>query len=488
MQRKSVLIFALATSLVIALMVIISQEDIRERLGPIYYILGLSIAGCVLMLLTGYVWDRSLMQRLKALGDTAQAESRSDDISDEQQDHDEIIGLARKIERMAQSLQKVEASYRGIVEDQIDLICRFRADGRMTFVNGAYARALGKKRSELVGQQFAAHEPGLTVDSESVSYERPLTAHGGRHIWVLWTQRAIKDDAGTTLEYQAVGHDITERKEAEAALHRAKDAAEAADRAKTEFLAMVSHEIRTPVNGVVGFSRLLSDTPLNPEQREHVDMIRASSHALETLVNDILDLSKIEAGKVEIVRAPFVLRSSVESLCAFFAQKARSAALTLSSSFDPDVPAIVNGDEDRLRQILTNLVSNAIKFTERGGVTIEVRCAKGEVAPATGRRNLRLFFAVTDTGVGIPAEKLQLLFRPFSQVDSSPERRRGGTGLGLIISKRLCELMGGAMSVESRVGEGTTFRFSIEVDYERMDTTAPFTQKSTVPSSPLDAN
>jgi signal transduction histidine kinase len=160
---------------------------------------------------------------------------------------------------------------------------------------------------------------------------------------------------------------------------------------------------------------------------------------------------------------------------AFFQPKARSAALSLTANIDGDVPAIVNSDESRIRQIITNLVANALKFTERGRITVHVSCMRGEpVGMSDSRRTLRLFFAVSDTGIGIPVEKIPRLFKPFSQVDNSVERRRSGTGLGLIISKRLCELMGGSISVDSKPGEGTTFRFSVLADYEKGDTTAPF--------------
>jgi signal transduction histidine kinase len=172
----------------------------------------------------------------------------------------------------------------------------------------------------------------------------------------MWTQRPIKDDSGSLLEFQAVGHDITLRKEAEAALLHAKEAAEAADRAKSEFLAIVSHEIRTPINGVIGFAQILADSPLSPEQREQVAIIKSSGHALEKLIADILDLSKIEAGKIEIESAPFGLHKCVEDVIAFFQRRSRAAALTLAAKIEPDVPAIANSDEARLRQILTNLI------------------------------------------------------------------------------------------------------------------------------------
>jgi PAS domain S-box-containing protein len=484
--RKTFFILALAFSLAISLLAVVvkvsTDDDLRDRLGTTYYVVSLAIIGCVLLVLAGYVWDRAMMQRLKNLRTSVPVQS---DEPTGEPDHDEIIGLARNIERMAQALQKTEASYRGIVEDQVDLICRYRLDGKLTFVNSAYAQAFGRKRTELIGQNFPLFSPGAALGDEPYSFERELDFPDGRRRWLMWTQRPIKDDSGNMLEYQAVGHDITLRKEAEAALFHAKEAAEAADRAKSEFLAIVSHEIRTPINGVIGFAQILADSPLSPEQREQVAIIKSSGQALEKLIADILDLSKIEAGKIEIESSPFGLHKTIEEAIAFFQPRARSAALTLTANIDSDVPVIVNSDEARLRQILTNLIGNALKFTERGGITVHVSCMRGEpISPRDNRRSLRLFFSVADTGIGIPPDKISKLFKPFSQVDSSSERRRSGTGLGLIISKRLCELMGGSISVDSKPGEGTTFRFSLLADYEKGDTSLPFPmrQGSTQPA------
>ncbi|MSU49744.1 MAG: PAS domain S-box protein [Opitutus sp.] len=477
--RKTFFILSLAFSLVVALVAVVlrvaTDDDLRERLGHTYYVISLSIIGCVLLVLAGYVWDRAMMQRLKTLRTNVPASAEESKV---EPDHDEIIGLARNIERMAQALQKTEASYRGIVEDQVDSICRYRLDGKLTFVNRAYAQAFGRKRAELVGQIFPLFSPGTANGDQPSTFERELEFPDGRRRWLMWSQRPIRDEAGNTLEFQAVGHDITLRKEAEAALLHAKEAAETADRAKSEFLAIVSHEIRTPINGVIGFAQILADSPLSPEQREHVAMIKTSGQALEKLIADILDLSKIEAGKIGIESSPFGLHRSVAEVVAFFQPKARAAALTLTATIEPDVPVIANSDEARLRQILTNLIGNALKFTERGGIAVHVSCTRGEpVSTGNSRRALRLFFSVTDTGIGIPADKLSRLFKPFSQVDSSSERRRTGTGLGLIISKRLCELMRGTISVDSKAGEGTSFRFSLLADYEKGDTTVPFAMR-----------
>ncbi|MFZ9682061.1 MAG: histidine kinase dimerization/phospho-acceptor domain-containing protein [Cephaloticoccus sp.] len=309
-----------------ALLALIIQEDIRERLGPAFYVVGLAIVGCVLLVLGGYVWDRTMVERIRSLGETAKAAPSDIDDEAEPSDHDEIIGLARKIERMAKSLQEVEASYRGIVEDQIDLICRYKPDGRLTFVNGSYARAFGKKRNELVGEPIPFLDAGRISSHETQTREHELPLAEGRVVTISWTQRPIYDAQGAILEYQAVGHDITERKQAEAALLRAKETAEAADQAKGHFLAVVSHEIRTPINGISGFADMLAGTELNQEQREHVNMIRRSGQSLAKLINDILDLSKIEAGKIEIEHAPFAMHKTLGDVCAFFTQEARHRA------------------------------------------------------------------------------------------------------------------------------------------------------------------
>ncbi|MEI6861152.1 MAG: histidine kinase dimerization/phospho-acceptor domain-containing protein [Verrucomicrobiota bacterium] len=413
MKRKTALLLALASALVVALIAIIADDNVRERLGSTYYILALAIIGCVLLLLAGYFWDRTLIQRLKGLRTSAQvaddpASSTGTEMDDG--DPDEIIGLARQIERMARALQRVEASYRGIVEDQVDLICRYRADGNLTFVNAAYAAHLGRKRAELLGQPAILITAGLLrVDSlpqETAAFENTLADTAGRAVVLAWTHRPIKDSTGALLEYQAVGHDITARKEAEALLRAAKDAAEAADRAKGEFLAIVSHELRTPINAIIGFADILRDTPLTSDQRVHADLIASSGRLLETLIADILDLSKIEAGTLDIATAPFALRGCIEQVCQLHKPRAVAAGLTLEARIAKDVPAIVNGDQQRLGQILHNLVGNAIKFTERGGVTLTLDCARSELLEAGNRRAVRLRFAVRDTGIGIPHEKM----------------------------------------------------------------------------------
>ena len=458
-RRKGVLIFALVINLILALLAIAFQEDLREKLGANYWLVAFTIVGCALLVVSGYVWDQTFVTRLKALGDKAEAvQSEADPLAtkiETDPDQDEIINLARQIERMARSLQKVEASYRGIVEDQFDLLCRYRPGGALTFVNSAFCRFFGRKRPELLGQQFPALSIGTRVpwrsDPAVQTFEQEIHQNG-KTTWLQWVVRDIFDADGKLSEYQAVGHDITDRKLAEAALLRA-------NRAKGEFLAIVTHEIRNPISGVLGFAKMLDETKLAADQREYVELIRKSGDALLVLINDLLDFSKIEAGRIDLAAEPFDPRKCLDEVVEFFAPKARSANLSLDSVVAAEVPATVTGDVYRLRQVLINVVGNAIKFTKKGGVTIRLGAG-----PAEGAANaLMLRFVVVDTGIGIAPEKMSELFKPFAQADATTARHFGGSGLGLIISKRLCELMGGRIWVDSNLARGSTFRFMIKV-------------------------
>ncbi|MBU4460432.1 MAG: response regulator, partial [Verrucomicrobia bacterium] len=249
--------------------------------------------------------------------------------------------------------------------------------------------------------------------------------------------------------------DITADREQAEAMAAARDEAQAANRAKSEFLANMSHEIRTPMNAIIGLTGLLQETPLGAEQRDYVRTINSSGESLLTLINDILDFSKIEAGKINLYADTFDVIRLVESVLDLLAEMASSKRLEVVAHVDEDMPAMLRGDEGRMRQVLINLVTNAIKFTERGEIVVHVRPATVQDGLVTAR------FEVRDTGIGIAQDQVERLFRAFSQIDGSVTRRQGGTGLGLAICRRLVELMGGRIGVESQPGSGSTFWFEV---------------------------
>lgn len=298
----------------------------------------------------------------------------------------------------------------------------------------------------------------------------------GQTAYLYATASALRNGKGEVVGAIETIRDISDRRQAEEELRQAKAAAESATQAKSAFLATMSHEIRTPMNAVIGMTSLLLDTSLTSEQRDFAETIRTSGDALLTIINDILDFSKIEAGRLDLESTPFDLRECVEGALDLLAPKAREKGLDLACLVEADVPAAIVGDVTRLRQILVNLVGNAVKFTEQGEVVVTVttgggprtmddgRQAAAEPSSIVHRPPSTLHFAVRDTGVGIPPDRMDRLFQSFSQVDSSTTRRYGGTGLGLAISQRLTEMMGGTMWAESEGirGQGSTFHFTIE--------------------------
>ena len=350
-------------------------------------------------------------------------------------------------------LKESEERAKNFLEAQGDVIVRTNGNDRITYVNDAYCALAGRIREQLVGSDFKLPllEQGnftLSADGTRNYDQKIVTPEGSR--WIAWREVAVRD--GKKTESQSVGRDVTDRVEAERALSAARDHAEAASRAKSRFLAMISHEIRTPLNGILGMTGLLLDTALSPEQATYATAVKTSGETLLSLIEDVLDFSKIEAGRLDLDAKPFDLPALVEETIELVAPRAQAKQIEIASYVDDGVPRSVVGDAARVRQVLLNLVGNAIKFTERGGVTVVVERGDG----ADGIR-----FLVCDTGIGVAPEEQERIFHEFEQADSGSPRKFGGTGLGLAISKRLIERMGGRIGVYSTPGAGSTFHVSM---------------------------
>ena len=365
-----------------------------------------------------------------------------------------------------EALREREEQYRTLFDGSKDAIFISSRDGNFIDFNQAYMDLFGYTPDEM--KKLHAKVTYLNPDDRSRfqqaieqegsvrDFELKLRKKDGSPIDCLLTASARRDAAGNIIGYHGIIRDVTERKRMEEELKKAKEDAETANRAKTEFLASMSHEIRTPMNAIIGMADLLMETQLTPEQHQYVRVFQSAGENLLTIINDIIDISKVEAGHVQLETIDFDLTDIIEKICDVMAVRAHEKGLELVYSAMPDVPTDLLGDPTRLRQILVNLIGNSIKFTEKGEVFIQI------ASHGQKNGNVELLFSITDTGIGITPEQADKIFEAFTQADSSVTRKYGGTGLGLSISKKLVELMGGHITVESKPGQGSTFSFTAQ--------------------------
>lgn len=369
-------------------------------------------------------------------------------------------------------LEEIANHYRSVVDTLGDVVIRRDNDGTVIFVNECYERVFGLPRSSVLGRSLEI--PPLPFAENGVGDQpQELETKDGRR-WFDFSQEVIRFDGLTAPLFQCVLRDVTEQRAAEQALIATRDAAEAANQAKSRFLATVSHEIRTPLNGILGMSGLLLETELSSEQTTYTRAVGTSGRALLSLIDDVLDFSKIEAGHLDLLPEPTPLEPLIEDLVELLAPRAHAKGIEIGCYISPLVPASVELDADRLRQVLLNLTGNAIKFTERGGVSIEcsVRpeiveapCAPGEnpESNSTGPGSVALWFSIRDTGIGVDDADKDRIFGEFEQAEHGPTRRFGGTGLGLAISRQIVRRMGSDITIAGEKGKGTEFAFEISV-------------------------
>ncbi|GAB3695180.1 hypothetical protein GCM10027592_16940 [Spirosoma flavus] len=383
---------------------------------------------------------------------------------------EEVSGIARNItnrRRAEIATRQSEEKFRGIFENLQDIYARVDRKGRITMISPSVFKRMGYTPEEVLGQDISQY----FIDQSAIrramfkvgrnrslrNFEASMRRKDGSERQFMFNMLMLNEEPGNDSVIAVLARDITELKRQSAELVKAKDEAERSLKVKEQFLANMSHEIRTPMNGIIGMIDLLNDTRLDEEQRGYVKTVKRSSETLLNILNDILDLSKIEAGKMVLHEAPIAFKEIFEKLIALFGQQANSKDNELTYHLAPDLPTFVIADQTRLLQILSNLTSNAIKFTEHGAIRVEAT-----LISKRGKFN-RIRVAVKDSGIGIAPQNINLLFNSFSQVDTSSRKSFGGTGLGLAISKELAHLMKGEVGVESTVGMGSTFWFIIEL-------------------------
>ena len=374
----------------------------------------------------------------------------------------------KPVEGVSEELRQARAAYQSIVDSlPLNLLIK-DSQGRRVFANKSYLDLRGSSLDEVLGktdfdlfpqalaEQFSDDDAAILKSGEAMHDVEKHQLPDGQQRWIERTKSALRDADGKIVGVQVLFWDVTDREKALIDSREARDAANAANQAKSDFLANMSHEIRTPMNGIIGMTDLVLDTELTPTQRSYLQMSQESGESLLAIINDILDFSKIEAGHFELDPAPFDPRDSLGDAVRSLTTRAQSKGLELEFSVAPEVPQMLEGDQGRLRQVIVNLIGNAIKFTDRGEVVLDVSCQSKSQSTCTLR------FSVRDTGIGIPADKQARIFEDFQQADRSTTRSHGGTGLGLAISSRLVELMGGRIEVDSATGRGSTFHFTVD--------------------------
>jgi PAS domain S-box-containing protein len=386
--------------------------------------------------------------------------------------------------QIEENIKESEKKYRDLVESANCIILRWDTQGNICFLNDYGLKFFGYELNEIIGSYVLnTIVSAQSVTGEDLRYmideicripekyqlnENENICKDGRRVWVTWSNKPIYNDQGELIEILSVGTDITDRKLAEKELQAAKEIADMANRAKSEFLANMSHELRTPLNGILGYAQILKRTDDIHKHRSGLEIIQRSGEHLLTLLNDILDLSKIEAKKLELNPSEFELPKLLQSITDMFQLQVREKDVELVYQPLTSIPTIIYGDEKRLRQVLLNLLGNAVKFTDRGKVSFCVSaqaCEPSSINAMTDQnqaQNYKIRFAITDTGVGIDPDKLEDIFLPFQQVGDRA-RRYSGTGLGLPICQKIVEMMGGKLQVESAVNQGSTFAFEVEL-------------------------
>ncbi len=408
--------------------------------APIFLTLALLVLGSCGLALLGWTFVRA--QRLTTIADESSSASRA-----------ELEKLADRL----WELQESEERFRGLIDALGDLVVHRDRDGRIVYANQVFAGLVGRSLQQLSGSTLTdlGIDVGVVPDAafaggECLSSTDVAIRAGGDVRWFSWIELSVRDEVDDSVSHRAIARDITDRKRAEAALINARERAEFASQAKSRFLATVSHEIRTPMNGIMGMAKLLADTRLTPEQRTYVGAVSTSAGALLALIEDLLDYSKIEAGRFELEPQPMSPRELTENVVELLASRAHGKGIGIGCHVAPDVPGTILADPGRLRQVLLNLIGNAVKFTDAGGVMVAVDMV-GDL----------IRFTVADTGPGLAEGDLDRIFEEFEQADGTSTRRHGGAGLGLAISRRIVASMGGTITLSSELGRGSTFTVDI---------------------------